>query len=154
MAALTIRDQILEALQAKIAGIVYGQPLTDPYTHTWDKVTREPVRAGGLKSSVEVIEGPETKIPNIQHMICSLTVLLNFRAVIPLTENPAQAWNRLLGDLQRRVREDIYLGGLSLNVVEQSNEQTLEDETDRQIEGVLVLLIQYRHNINDPRKLV
>ncbi len=154
--ALTIRERAVECLVLALESMQDGFPTTDPYSVTWEIVARQELGVLGerKKYALAVIEGLERKEPKISQMECFLPVALEFRMILEPDDNPSVEGNRVLGDIQRKVREDIHLQGLTLNLVETENELDIEDAQDRQIGGTVMIEIHYRHAENDPRKLV
>jgi hypothetical protein len=60
----------------------------------------------------------------------------------------------VLGEIQRRIREDRTLGGLALDVRETGNDLDLDTYADKAIEGAVFLEVRYRHATDNPRAAV
>lgn len=150
---LTIREEILEALVGIFETMQAGQPVSDPYTVTWSLVGREEPgnRARGKRYVISVFDTTEQKRAIIGFMDCTLRVVLEWSAQLGAEEGPSKQANRIMGEIQRRVREDITLGDLCHNLVEVANDISVDDYKDRQIEGSVFIDVQYKHAEHDPR---
>lgn len=158
----TRRELILQALCDLFTTQKEGQPTGNAYTLTWDVVTRNPLEGihDAKRYALAIHDPEEAKTPKIQQYDVVLRVILEFRAFLDREEIGSVVGNRILGDIARRVREDIYLttadfpGGLVENVVETGNDLEVEGFADRRIRGAVFVNVQYKHAIQDPRELV
>lgn len=157
MVQVTNREAAMVELQKVFTTQRAGEPVLDPYTFTWDMVEREPVNdavRAGQKAVMAILEGPESKSPIIGQMEVNLRVFLEWTFYLDDGEQGATGFNRVLGEIQRRLREDIYLNQTVLNVVETGNEPDIDSPHDQQIGGTVFINILYKHAENDPRKYV
>ncbi len=152
----TIRELCLAALKTSLESMTEGQPAGDPYSVTWSVVKRAPLDDGDWKkkAALGILDTEEQKNPRIQGYENVLRVVLEFRLFLNNDEDGSKRLNQVLGDIQRKIREDITLGGNAYNVVETGNETSLDDVYDHKVEGAVFLNIQYRHRQDDPRKVV
>jgi hypothetical protein len=161
----SIREQILEALQALFVGMEEGQPelidnwgnpLGYDFTFSQDCVVRHPLteKEENQRFAIAVIDGPERKIEQIQFMTSQLDVTLEFSATLGANELPSPHLNMMLSNIQRKIREDIQLGGLADRVVETANDIEIDDWGDRRVRGSVFIQVQYKHSENDPRRRI
>lgn len=152
MHKLTIREQIIQALEAHLAAMKVGQPVSDPYGYEVTQIERgtvEEKRVQGKKLVLGIVEGEERKTERVGYYDVLLAINLEFHVHVEKSIPNEQALNAVLGNLERRVREDIYLGGKSLNVSLVGN--TREPEFfGSHASGVLFLSVLYRHAIDNP----
>ncbi len=155
-ATLTIRELCMEYLVSAFKSMQTGQPTDNPYNTTWSKVEREPYDYTGSKKQYALVvqDLVEKKYPKMLVMYCDLLVVVEFYAYLQTGTNRAQAANVILGDIQRKVQEDITCGGNSLNIVEVSNELRVDSPEAHEVTGCVYFDLQYRHAINDPRAAV
>ncbi len=151
----SIRERALEALVDVLRDQKKGVPTADPFSFSWDAVQREPLIDGDSRRGriIAVMEGDENKQPGVGFMSVDLEVELNFRIFLEARDNPYEALNETLLNLQRAIRQDIQLGGLVYNVIETGNTLDVTDFAERQVEGSLFLLIRYKHFQDDPREI-
>lgn len=150
---LTIREKILAQFKTTFEAVAAGAPVSDPYTFTWDLVTRQDPgsRAHGKGHTLGIYDTEERKTPAVGLMYATLRVVFEFTVLVAKDTDPSVYGNLVLGEIQRRLREDIYVNANALNVVEVGNELTIQTTVDRQIEGVVFVDVLYRHAENDPR---
>lgn len=143
------REQIMQHLQKRFEAARAG---TDGYSVTWNSVTRRPLSRVevGMGDAVGLFDMRETKRQEIQHMRCDLSLVIEFYLFMQLGDDPGTELNRMMLDIQRTIRQDIYCSGLTLNIVESKNELDIDGPTDALVAGVVEYLIQYRHLVDDP----
>ena len=98
-----------------------------------------------------IFDTEETKVPEIGYMYCTLRVVFEFTAVIDKDDDPASKGNEIIGEIQRRIREDIYWNNNAIQTLEVGNELVVDSTVDRQIDGAVFVNVQYRHSVDDPR---
>jgi hypothetical protein len=167
MPATSRRERILEEIKRRMCEMDEGHPGSDPYTVTWDVVTRSGLE--GLhdrkRHALSIVDTDENKTPKIQQMDANLRVVLEFRVFLETEEEASPAVNRVMTDIQRKMREDLHLtepdDGRALNerelsesVVEIGNQTNIGGFLDRQAGGVVFYNVKYKHAIQDPRELV
>jgi hypothetical protein len=140
-----IMQHLTERFQARQAGV-------DGALITWNMVTRKPISRTevGMGDTLGIFDVRETKDPVMQHMVCELTVIFEFYCALMLGDEPSTELNRMLLDVQRTIRTDIYCSGLSLNIVESKNELDIDGPTDSLVAGVIEVTVLYRHLVDDP----
>lgn len=165
------RERIVAEVRRRLADIQEGQPVSDPYRITFGVVTRgSPLE--GIHSTYRfgcaVIDTDEQKLPKINQMDSILTVVVEFAARVDVNEEPSEVGNRVMTDIQRKMREDLNLTepddpddtrpalerALSENVIEVRNQLFIDGFDDRKITGAVFFNVLYKHAINDPRTLV
>lgn len=153
MPTLSLREQIMQALVAVFQDIRAGVPTADPFDFKWDAVVRYPLgdKERRARYAVSLVEGDETKRPLADSTNAFLSVEVNFFALAESREEPATQLNTILLNIQRAVRQDPMLGGLSIDVREDANTHSVDSFEDRQIEGSVFYTVVYKHAENDPR---
>ncbi len=153
MPTLSIREQIMQALVARFEGIRAGVPTDDPYAFTWDVVVRHPLGDKEKKTryALALLEGDETKNPQADATNAFLSVEVGFHVRAEARDEPSTQLNAVLLNIQRAVRQDPMLGGLAIDVREDSNTHQVDGFEDRQIEGSVFYTVRYKHAENDPR---
>ena len=164
----TRRERIVAEIDRRMKTMESGQPTSDPYQTTFEVVTRGSSLEGlhkTVKYGLAILDTDEFKSPKINQMDVNLRVVMEFFAWVEQDEEPSVAGNRVMGDIQRRMREDINLtepdDGRSVNdrqiaehVEETGNQLFIDGVQDTQISGAVTWNIRYKHGINDPRELV
>ncbi len=168
MAGETRRERIVAEIFRRLSSMQAGQPTSDPFQTTFEVVTRgsslEGIHKTG-KSGLAILDAVEFKTPKINQMDVQLQVTLEFLSWVDTGETPSGVGNRILGDIQRRMREDINLTEpddgrpvkdrqIAYHVEEMSNEMFIDGVQDTIISGAVTWNIRYKHAINDPRELV
>ena len=160
----TIRERILDYLIDSFANQQEGVPPgvdawgnPTEYDFTWDVVQREPLtdRERKKRFALAIIEQSEQKNPQTEpctHSFMQLT--FEFFCLVQRDESPAEITNMILGNIQRRLKEDITAGGLSYNIREVGNDIDIDAWADRQIDGVVNVAVLFKHATVDPRRLV
>ncbi len=145
-----------------------GQPTSDPYLTTFEVVTRGSPLEGlhkTVKVGLAILDADEFKTPKINQMDVSLRVITEWFSWVDAGEQPSVVGNRVMGDIQRRMREDFNLTEpddgrplkdrqISEHVEETGNQMFIDGVQDSQITGAITWNIRYKHGINDPRELV
>ena len=151
MAKETVRELILSNIKTIFDDMVDG---VDEYTITWSKVTRgvEPEDVKRKNFAISIFDEEEAKDPRVQYMDVRMRILLQFNVYLPKGINASIFLNDVLGQVQRRMREDFSRGGFALETDELGNELFLDHERDRKLEGTVFYSIRYQHHIDDPRK--
>jgi hypothetical protein len=156
----TIREQCLEAVEDHFKAQRQGAPATDPYTITWSIVDRADVSdmAHGKAYTLAIFEGNESIDAGLSTLdgvtFKTLTLNVEFRALLNRDQRPSVEANRIIGEIIRRMLEDETLGGLSVWIQEIGNEFFIENVNDRQIEGTVTFNMLYRHSRRDPRSQI
>jgi hypothetical protein len=147
------REQILDALVTHFKGMA-----TPTYTFvpgSTGVVRRRLMDADRKKEyMLSILDVEEDKVALIRQFDCALHVELEFWALVSVSDDPPSKMNQFLADLQKSYRKTIVSGGalesLVENIVEVRNEVDTESEHDRQLSGMLVLDVRYRHALDDP----
>jgi hypothetical protein len=163
MEILSIRERALLALCDLFSEMREDQPLgvdnfgnPSEYDLKWDVVQREPLGQEAKKKryAMAILDEREEKLPQMQTFHVNLSVTIEFWMLLNRNEDPSTCANRLLLNIQRRLREDITLGGLVLNVEERANNLDVDSWADKQIEGAMFINVLYKHAQDDPRRIV
>lgn len=168
MEALTRRARIVAEFRRRLGSMRAGEPAEDPYPVGIDFLT-----AGGslqemhetVRLGVAIADTDEQVAPKLQQAVRQLTMVVEFVVVVDAGEEPSQVGNRVLGALQRRLREDVNLTEpddgrplsdrqVSEHVVELRNQLFIDGYGDRRVSGATFWQVTYKTSINDPRLLV
>lgn len=143
------RERIMEHLKERFESMQDG---VDDYTTTWNVVTRNPVSTSEVEfgKTLGLFDVSESKTPDMQFMRCDLVVVVEFYHRSEMGDEPATELNRMLLDVQRAMRSDIYCSGLTLNVVEMKSELDIDGPADSLVAGVVEFQVQYRHYVDNP----
>jgi len=155
--AVTVRESCLRGMVALLEAMTDGQPAADPYSVTWRVVNRSDLDnvPKGTKYACSVSEITETVLPETYpHTNKLLSVSIEWEQLIDKNEVPSTEFNRVLGEIQRKIGEDRTLGGNAIDTVETGSEQDIDFEGSKAIGGSVFFDIRYRHNVNDPRSVV
>lgn len=160
MAELTVRNRIMEHLKERFEGIEAG---IDDYTVTWNTIARRPLSDIEMQTgdALALIDRGEAKSEEIGYMRSVMEVLTEFWIRVDFEEDPSVRLNEVLGEVQRTMRSDINstvttvpLCQLTINITEVRNELDVEGPGDNLVGGVVAWEVVYRHQSNDPRKLI
>lgn len=166
---LSRRERIMREIRRRMAEIKVGLPEEDPFRVEFGVITRgsslEGLHETAGRYAMAILDTDEVKSPKIQQMVNQLTVSLEFFAWVDQGEDPSSIGNKVMADVQRKMREDLNLTEpddgrplqdrqLSEHVEEVRNQLFIDGYADRKISGVLFYSVTYKHGINDPRILV
>ena len=168
MAGESRRERIMAEVKRRMKTMQQGQPSSDPYQTTFEVVTRGSPLEGlhkTVKTGLAILDTTEFKSPKINQMDVNLRVVMEFFAWVDNNEEPSTVGNRVMADIQRRMREDVNLTEpddgrpllerkTSEHVEEVGNDMFIDGVQDTQITGAVTWNIRYKHGINDPRELV
>lgn len=151
-----IREQVAAAFRTRLEDIENGVPVADPYTFTFDLITRrviEPARLGGKKYVCRVSAPFERKttIIGIPQKDARLRIVIEWWQAVETDAEPETEGNRVLADIIRKVYEDQFFDGLVGGVEEVNNSIETSPEDGRWVEGVVEFDVIYRHATTDPR---
>lgn len=151
---LSIRENILCHLQDRFQQVVEG---VDGYNVTWSQVIRRPITKPEALTAPTLclIEGQERNEAEIGATRCTLTLYTEFWTPLGVGGNPFTELNRLMADVQRCMRKDVYCGGtpsgLTLNIVKVADDLDVQASSSV-VGGIVIWEVQYRHAADDPRK--
>lgn len=157
MATTTVRESIVQHLIELFEGVVVGEPVSDPYTWAWSKVTTDPILdlKLGKRAVLGVYDTGEQATPRTWPLTeAVMRVAFEFHVKLERGESRKTILQGMLGEVQRRLFEDHTLGGLASEVLEQGSEFDIDGQFDRQPSGTLWVTIRYRRNTMDPRTQV
>lgn len=168
MAGETRRERIMAEICRRMDTMQIGQPEADPYQVTFGVVTRGSPLEGlhkTVRCGLAILDTDEFKSPKINQMDVNLRVVMEFFSWVESGEEPSVTGNRIMGDIQRRMREDFNLTEpddgrpvldrqVAEHVEETGNQLFIDGVQDTQISGAVTWNIRYKHGINDPRELV
>ena len=163
---MTRRERIMQEVVRRMDEMQEGQPVADPYRTTFGVVTRGSSLEGvhrTQKAACTVMSTEERKTPKISQVDAFLRVVVEFMSWIGDSEQPDQTLNRVMGDIQRKMREDVHLTEpddgrplvereLSFDVEESGNQGFVDGYSDKQVTGAVFWTIKYKHAPNDPRE--
>jgi hypothetical protein len=157
--AITIREQVMEAIVALFQGMNTTTPADDPYPFNWDFVQRAPLdeKSWQKRFTLGVHDTSEIVKLDIGLTYRTLSEVCEYRCnlqVTPYPEDPSTMGNMILGALQRRLFDNNTLSGLVTYFTELKNEMYVYDLEKRQLSGAIFLEVYYRSNTMDPRKSV
>lgn len=156
----SIRERAIRALvdtfKRQGRGVAGPNSPGKPYDFGWDDIVRFPItdREKRKNNVLAILEGPERKERETSCMRATLELNLEFHVKASGKEELATQLNRVLLNIQRRLREDLHLGGLTYNVVETGNTIDVDAFSDNVLEGVVFVLMEYKHFERDPREIV
>jgi len=142
----------MEAIKVLFVDMLEG---VDGYTVTWDRIRRAPIDShdATMRSSLAILDTREIKNPDVHDLMRStMRVIFEAKYRTMQGDEPSTELNRLILDIQRKVREDINLGGLTLNITEAGNEIDIEGHADNIVTATVFVDVLYRHVISDPRR--
>ena len=164
----TIREQILTYLANHLRTMDAELPVGDPYGMAFSVVTRGPLNKDQKlkkKYAISIYEGSEQivdsarRISNVQE--CALPITFEFYCLLSKNDNPdldksydspSVELNKILGVLQRRLREDHTLGCLAIDFYETDNYLDIDGPNDKSLSGSMTIVVRYRRHLDDPRK--
>jgi len=153
----TVREDIVRWVVQTMRDMRVGEPPSNPYNTRWSVVTRRPVTemAKGKRTVLGVFEGSEVKVNRVHPITdATLSLILEFHVLVSKNEEQAHILSVVMGDIQRRMREDPTAGGLALDILEDRNETDIEGLFDRTVSGAVSYSVRYRHHTDDPSKQV
>ena len=148
----TVRERILSNIQLSLSTMRAG---VDGYTTTFDVVKRRPLTRSELtyNASASVVDMAEKKDQMIGVYRCRLVVGIEFYVRLALGDVHLIEGTRVVGDVERRLLEDLTCGGNSLNLIASSNELDGAVGGERIVAGIAYFEIVYHHLAQDPRRL-
>ncbi len=153
----TIRERIMDAIEQHFEAQRQGLPGPDPYSLTWSVVDRTDIKdlSHGKAYTLAIFDGAEIITPGVTSLVGvtskTLSLTLEFRAMLEAKQKPSTEGNRIIGEIIRRMLEDETFGGLAIWIQETGSEKIIDNENDRQIEGSVFFNLLYRHSRRDPR---
>ena len=149
----TIRERALNRLVSNFASIQAGQPSSDPYQSVYDYVRRNPLDEDSYKKrlTLGVHDVSAKRQQGFQWTMYHLRVVLEFRCLLQTGEVASTVGNDIIGEITRKIWEDKQLGGLAIDVIDESDELYIDDFDRRQLSGAVFLEIQLRTLPHDPR---
>lgn len=127
----------------------------DDYTVTWDRIRRSPIDSFDttMRTSLAILDTREIKSTDVHDLTRStMRVIFEAKYRPQMGDEPSTELNRLILDIQRKIKEDINLGGLTLNITEAGNDIDIEGHADNIVTATVFVDVLYRHVISDPRR--
>lgn len=150
----TIRTRVLDALKTLFEGMDPAQPVGDPYGVQWSYVTRDPI--GPLKKgklNALGVYGLQTeRKPRHPLVIVKLSCVIEVHVAKQEGLDMSKAVERLIGVVERRLKEDITLGGLCHDLSISGDQVTVDGPYDNQAEGAVFFDVMYSQQEDDPRE--
>ena len=148
----TVRERALVAMES-----LFKTPswTSENYGFAWDQVLRSPLSGWAFKKkrSIGLFDGHEVTREQLMVKDCMLRVALEMKIVLQPNDLPSTVMNEVFGAVQRCIQVDPSLGGLVIDLQEESNDAEIEDANQKEITGVMFLNMHYRHSVRDPRAL-
>jgi hypothetical protein len=147
----TVAQRILTAVQAKLAALVDQDDIVFPKVVFGDLESfdnRSPTSCGIDRGE----EQADQSIGMCTTYFMPLFVHVRFRPVKGVDE--LQVWQYYLGLLQMAVLGDNNLGGLTLDIVEESNSHSIIGIEGVYPGGTLSVMVKYRTRLHNPYKLI
>jgi hypothetical protein len=165
---LTRRERIMREICRRLDEMQEGQPVEDPFRTTFEFISRGASLEGAhetVRYAAAVLDTEEQKDPKINQYNAMLRVVVEFHCWVDEGDEPSTAMNRVLGDVQRKMREDVHLTEpddgrpliereLSYDLEETGNQGFIDGFADRQVQGAVFFNVKYKHAIDDPREYV
>jgi hypothetical protein len=148
MADISKRERIMAHLQGAVRPAARCRRRALHVEH-WLPAAHQPIEVG-MGDTIGLFDVSRVKNQEMQHMRCDLTVVVEFYCALMIGDDPATELNKMLLDVQRTIRADIYCSGLTLNIVESKNELDIDGPTDNLVAGVVEFSVLYRHLVDDP----
>lgn len=156
--SLGVREAAMQAIvdlfQAVQVGYTPDPDVSDPYTHQWGTVQRDPLgEADSVKDAVLAVLDPSASVDTkFNYTDKIINVVLEFR----VRRKPGVAGhtqlNQIMDEMEHQLCVDRTLGGTAYDVRFVSTEKLVDDKHDRALEGVLVVEVYIRHGQDDPRR--
>lgn len=157
----TIRETCLKKIKALFTSLnpvtEAAKPLAeDRYTVFWEVVTRSKLSQADRQKqhAMGIYDTEEQQEKKMGLIYCNLRIVIEFYAFVSTTVDQSERMNLILGEVQRRLREDIQLSGSAINLEETGNEIDIDGPQDRQCSGAVFLNLKYRYSQSDPRKAI
>lgn len=153
----SVREQIMDAIEARLAGMKKGLPTADPFAFTFGRVQRQPFNDSGRgeEFSVAAFDTTESKTANTYPVVrCRIQVAFQILVQVRKDENPTTKLNLAFAEIERLIKTDRTYGGLAIDTIVTGSNTDIEYMYDKVIEGTLFMEVEYRHHSNDPRIIV
>lgn len=163
----TRRQRIVAEVVRRLKEMNAGQPVSDPYRITFGVVTHGPLEGihDEERYACGVMDPEERTLPKINQYDANLRLVVEFSAWVDDGEQPGQVLNRILGDVQRKLREDPHLTEpddgrplvdreLAVDVEETGSALFVEGFADQKANGAAFWEVRYKRAIDDPREYV
>lgn len=151
----SVRQNILQALQALYTSVEAGQPVDNPYTLRWSDVTRLPVKQmrPGARSLIGIYATQENKTSMVGPTVTvSMDCVLEMHINKDTGENLADMLETALSESERRLMEDQTLGGLCLDINVRQTETDVGGFFANVGSASLFFTVLYRHHRDDPAR--
>lgn len=157
----SLRQQILEKIEEKFAGVVATDTTAPGYTpqDTDWPMQFSLVKLGPLgdeaqrkQYSIGIVPGTEKYSDLYPYIVCDQLVGIEFRATKNKGDDDPQIMAEMvLTTMKRVVLDNLTWDGLAIDSKLVNSEVDLVNYSDRSIVGVLFIEVQYRHARRDPR---
>ena len=142
----TVREQIMQHLKERFESVESPYDDDDVYPLVWNYVTRKPITKGQAEKYPYLIGFYDTTSrirEGMQYDMHNLNVVIEFHVRLMESDEPSTFLNHCLGQIVKRIGQDIHMGGLALNAREAGSELDIDG-------GVIVFDITFRTRANDP----
>lgn len=150
----TLRTQVLDAIAERLRTMPADEDVNDPYGVSWSFVTRDPIgelSKGKLCAAGVYGLGTERR-PKHPFLITVLNVVVEVHAAKQQGTDMSTTVERLLGAAERRLKQDITLGGLVHDLNITGDQVSVDGSYPNQAEGALFIDVLYTQRDDDPRK--
>ncbi len=157
-------DSIRERILVELVRLFDSQEVSDGYTFTWEDVGRAPLLDGQRRKNYEmaILDRGELEDTQMQWSHATLEIDLEWSSLLSRDDVPSIRANEIILALKRRLNENLYVyeGGentgqqLALRAWSIGNDYTVENETDKRIEGAMSVRVLYKYVTADPRRQV
>jgi hypothetical protein len=158
-------DSVRERILVEVENLYSTQERSGGYTFAWDTVIRSPLLEEQRRKNFElaILDRSELKEIQIQTQHATLEIDLEWSVLGSQKDEMSQLANMVLLALERRLNENVYMfengdnvdgQQLALRAWTVGNDYTIDNDTDRRIEGVMLVRILYKHAVSDPRQQI
>jgi hypothetical protein len=158
------QESIRERILAEMERLFGTQEKANDYLFSWSTVIRSPLLDGQARKNYElaILDRAETEEIQIQTYNAILNVDLEWSCLLSTKDVPSKRANKVILALKRRLHENIYMfeGGdntgqqLALRAWTVGNDWSVDNDTDKRIDGVVFVRVEYKHKIDDPRRQI
>ena len=130
---------------------------TDPMIFDYSTVELGPLLDGDARKRTAIGIVPGTEVNDVRFfpiMECKLPVTIEWRITVQAKEKPGVMAEVMLAEVQRVIAMDRTMNGFAIDVKETGNEIDVLSYADKTVNGIVQLLIIYRHDLDEVRTLM
>lgn len=143
----TIRERIMRNMVAR-----FEQAPSNGHDITWGRVTRKPITKTSLANENFVIglyDTSDRTREGVGYETHNLNVVIEFHVKLQQDDDPSSFLNHCIGQVVRRVAQDIHMGDLALNCRENGSELDIDGAFATYVSGMVIFDVSYRCRPND-----